>query len=524
MGSHSFFHVGLAAGALSIALAAGPIDGAKASGPVERLLQVLTSPADPNALIVRYGAASEGLLFSRDGGRTFRAMCTAAIEKSVTRISPGASPYTSPITIDARGNLLINTFDGLWVGDGTGCKWTKDPGTDGKWLSSVEADPTKPGEVLALANISTGENEDLEARAELLRRDANGVWSVIGPVRKPVARLQAFGGDLLAVKTTTGMRLYASLVANIGTAPQKTYVAVSDDGGKTWSESKALPTNQEFMTLLAADPTQPDRVLGVVTSDGPDALFVSEDKGKTFKAYGTVQEASGATFGPGGRVYIGDAGGATEGGVLTAAKLGQPLTKLPSTDFGSPSADCVDYDARTNKLRVCKLNRLGELNPETGAFTELVQFESVAGLLQCENQDIKAVCEGQLNAGPSWCCTGHYPFTGFCGEWDITEARGRRVACGLSGRAAEIEAGRGPTLPPSGSDAGTTALPSLYSQDPASSDDNVDDAPAAAATIGCSLAGSSARSGWSGSVLLGLFGFVAAGRVRRRVRVSSRRS
>jgi hypothetical protein len=529
MGLHSFFRVGLAAGALSIALAATPIDNAKASGPVERLLQVLTSPTDPNALIVRYGAASEGLLFSRDGGRTFRAMCTSSIERSVSRISSGASLYTSPITIDARGNLMINTFDALWVGDGTGCKWTKDPGTEGKWLSSVEADPSKPDEVLAVANVSTGEDENLEARAELMRRDASGVWSVIGPVRKPVAGLRAYGADLIAVKTTAGTRLYVALTAASGSleAPQRTSVAVSEDGGKTWSESKPLPASQEYMSLLAADPTQPDRLLGVVTSGGRDALFLSQDKGKTFKAYGTGLEVSGATFAPDGRVFIGDA--SADGGVLTAAKLGQPLTKVPAVGNASPSVDCVDYDTRANKLRVCKLNRMGELNYQTGAFTELVQFESVQGLLDCPGRDMKAACEAQLNAGPAWCCTGHYPFTGFCGEWDIQEMRGRRVACGLSGRAAEIEAGRGPTITNEGDaavgGASSGALPSLYSQVPESrAEGSSGEAPEAATAAGCSLAGGQPRTAFSAGALLGLFAFTAVRRARRRARVSPRRS
>jgi hypothetical protein len=199
----------------------------------------------------------------------------------------------------------------------------------------------------------------------------------------------------------------------------------------------------------------------------------------------------------------------------------------------TPGVDCLDYDARTSKLRACRLNRMGELDPQTGVFTELVQFETVSGLIECPDVEMKAVCQDQLNAGSSWCCGGHYPFTGFCGEYDIRRSpTGRSVSCGLAGRAAEIEAGRGPIVQPDAGASATTSgaaatamLPNIhYGQD---SDGAGGDHSARADAMtggGCALSeGPSTR----GELLAAWLGLLAPGLVRmfrRRTPGSSRRS
>ncbi|MET0339422.1 MAG: sialidase family protein [Polyangiales bacterium] len=488
-------------------------------------MQVLKNPNDPNALIVRYGIASEGLLFSRDGGHSFRALCTSAIQSGVDRISVSGQNYRHPIVIDGKGQLLVSTFDALWSDDGTGCNWKPVAGADGKWVASITIDP-KTKEAIALANVSTQDGDDLSARAELLRRTADGGFEVVGTLKTPDPLSRTYAGDLLAAVTETGTKLYAVYVSSTGPidAPQLASVTSSEDGGKTWTEHP-LPDALQDLSLVAVDPTAPNRVLAAIKrSDIPDRLFLSEDGAKTFREYGTVQETSGVTFAPDGRVFIGDAGnasaGSTPGGVYTAAKLGQPLTKVPaSTPVQSDDVDCIDYDAAAKKLRVCKLHRFGELDWTTGAFTELTQIEATAGLLECPGKDVKAICEPQLNAGSSWCCTGHYPFTGFCGEWDIRTQRGKRVACGLSGREADIAAGRGPMIndagvpstPPPGNPDGAPLM-SVYGDAP--SERGPARATASSAAGGCALGAQSGRD-FAGLSLLAL-GALIVRRVRRK--------
>lgn len=448
--------------ALLMSAAAAP-QVASASGPVERLLQVMAHPSDPNVLVVRYGGASEGLLFSKDGGQTFRAMCTAVIDPMLNRISRTGQLYYPPVTMDGAGQLFVKTSDGLWVGDATGCNWKKEPAFEGKWVVGVQMDPKNPREVLSVINTTTGDGAATEAKAELMRRDAAGNWTLVGALKKPAARQRAYAGDLVVTPTPTGIRIYSSIVSSSGAigSPEKTTVVVSDDGGKTWREGGVLPAAQEFLSLVAGDPSEPKRVLGLISVlDAPDTLLLSEDEGKTFKKYAEIHDFSGIAFGPDGRVYIGDAGDgltAAEGGVWTAAKLGEKLTNIALGKGEVANVDCISYDPDAKKLRICKMDRFGRMDLAGGRLEELTQIEFVDELVSCRGRDLLKICEDQFNEGAAWCCVGHYPFTAFCGQYNITEQDGRRVSCGLAGREADLAAGRGPAPRDAGvQDAGTS--------------------------------------------------------------------
>lgn len=532
----SILRVGITAAALAFPLALTP-SSASASGPVERLLQVIRNPNDASEIVLRFGAASEGLLFSRDGGHSFRALCTGAIgvddsKNPLSSISVAGRKYKPTAIMDGKGKLIVTTFDKMWSDDGTGCSWQDDSAKlGGAWIISTALDP-KTQELLAIVNITSSTEDSWLARSEVRRRTADGSLELVGSLMPTDPNIRALGDDLRAAPTETGVRLYASVVAARGPidAPQLTSVVRSDDGGRTWTNNP-LPKELEDADfgLLAVDPANADRVLGSVRfSDRADPLYLSQDGGKTFSKYGEVQESSGVTFAPDGRVFIGDAGdssvGNRPGGVYTAASLGQPLSKVPaSVPAQSDDVDCIDYDAQTNKLRICKLNRFGELNWKTGEFAELTQFEAVSGVLECEGKDIKATCAPQFNAGASWCCTGHYPFTDFCGDWDITSVNGRPVSCGLSGRTTDIAAGRGPTIQDAGAAAppaaaapatseGEGPLMSLYGESESvnatSSQANV------ASTTGCALGENSGRGIMSFSLLL--FGAAVVRRMRRK--------
>jgi MYXO-CTERM domain-containing protein len=441
-------------------------DTARASGPVERLIQVLNDPSDPSHVLVRYGIASQGYLFSQDGGKTFRAMCSQAITPTASesdklkRISSQAVSSVAPTLLDGSGKLWVGQTDGLWSDDGTGCTWAKQPDFDKRWPTSLLLDPQKPAELLALVTVSSGEGELMEAESRLMRRAADGTWtpwSGASAVKKHVAMQRAYGGQLVGASSATGgSRLYASLTVSVGalTADQVTQVVTSEDGGKTWTDAGTPAADQqEGFTLLAVDPLEPKRVLATVYRDSAtDTLLLSEDAGKTFKSYGDVGETRGAVFAPDGRVFVGDAGSDPVGGVWTAARLGAPLTLIA----GSTPVDCIGYKADLGKLEVCLGSRFGLLDPGTGVFDELTSLVKTDDLLDCPGVDMLAVCKTQLNAGASWCCAGHYPFTPFCGEYDVTSVDGRRVYCGTSGRVLDQMNGLGPT----GSDADAGTKPS----------------------------------------------------------------
>jgi hypothetical protein len=500
-----------------------------ASGPVERLLQVMVDPTDPQRVLLRFGAASEGFLYSEDGGRSFRVTCTEAIEPGLTRISSSRSVYLAPSLLDADGHLLVNTFDALWSDDGEGCSWTKEALQAGQRIVSMQVDPAG-GEVLAIANTATGMGDAREARSELIRRGAGGSWASVGLLRPHVATQRAFGADLVAVASAGGRRLYASVTVSVGpaSAPQQTSVVVSDDGGQNWRQGNVLPQAQETLTLLAGDPLQPDRLLAVVASTGQtDQLLLSNDQGKTFSNYAELEEVSGVAFAPDGRIFVGDAGGGVAAGaVWSAPRLGEALSRLPAPSAGdTPSVDCIGFDAQREKLLVCKVDRFGLLDPESGAFEELTRFEAVAELLDCAGKDLRAACEAQFNEGASWCCSGHFPFSGFCGGYDVTQQNGMPVACGLSGRTAELAAGRGPTLdagiPDAGSaDAGPGAV---RDAGPAPAGDAAADSASDARARrksggGCALARTRRESGALDALFAGLCAFALVAARTRKVR------
>ncbi len=430
---------------------------AHASGPVERLRQVLVHPSAPGVVVVRYAVpdgASHGFLFSRDNGQTFAALCSEAVtpnapeDDKIARISSLKVPGTAAVALDAAGHVLFSQTDGLWSDDGSGCSWSKDGTIGENWPYSLIVDPAQADALLAV--VTSWSADRMEARAELMRR-TGGTWSVVGALKAPAAQQRAIGSGLVASATASGTRLYATLTLSMGAqtaaTPETFAIVTSEDGGKTWREVGPVPMqgNEQF-ALLGVDPNEPKRVLATVYRDSSaDTLLISDDEGKTFRDYLTITETSGVAFGPDGRVYVGDAGddssAETMGGLWTAAKLGDELTKVGTTR----AVDCLALEPGSSKLLVCQRKSFGRMDPTSGAYEELTALDKIESLLECPSFDSGAACQAQLNAGASWCCAGHYPFTPFCGQYDVTMASGRPVLCGLSGREYESDGADGGT-------------------------------------------------------------------------------
>jgi hypothetical protein len=437
-----------------LALCSGLGDVAHASGPVERLSQVLLHPSDPSIVVVRWGTASEGFLYSRDGGKTFAALCSGGItalggiadagSDTVTKLTSATVNSNAGTLLDGEGRVHATQLGGMWSDDGTGCSWSKSL-TEG-WPTSLALDP-KSGELLAILNVSNNMGGSYESRSLLMRRSAGGAWTSVAEAGELVEHKpgqQAYGSELKVTLTETGTRLYAAVPVSQGNEPQQLlHIVRSDDGGKTWSMAPALPAEQaERFTLVAVDPGNPKRLLGALTDDlAADVLLLSEDEGATFTEYGQVRYLTGAAFAPDGTLYLSDQGDASDpGGLWTAPALGQPLTKIA----GTQGLDCVTWSQANNNFYVCQGDRVRTFDPasETIASGHVVRISEVPKLLECPNSDIGAICKDQLNQGPAWCCTGHYPCTPFCDDYDVTMRGSQRVFCGKSGLAYDIMAGR----------------------------------------------------------------------------------
>lgn len=428
---------------------------ASASGPVERMVQVLLDPSDPNVLVVRWAMASEGYLISRDGGRSFAALCSAAISprEPIRRISGQTIPSAAATLIDGQGHLMLTQLDGVWSDDGSGCTWHKE--LDGSWPHALLRDPAS-SDVLAIVNkLDNSDPKNLKAEARVLRRTADGQWSPFesaGPLRKPRPNQRVYGNELIGAKTARGTRLYASMLVSEGPLTRANlngdlFVAASDDGGKSWTQGKALPAAyRDGFVLLGADPLDERHLVGAVYREGAsDSLLVSEDAGASFHEYATLHEIVGVSFAADGRLFVGDAGAGSEdaqGGLYRSARLGLPLAKVEGTAF----LDCLTWSEAKQTLYACRGDQVGTLDANDGSFVRMARAEEVPALLSCPGADIGALCQEQLNRGPSWCCAGHYPFTAFCDQYDVKDVGGRHVFCGKSGQDYDRAAGRVPEV------------------------------------------------------------------------------
>jgi hypothetical protein len=480
------------------------------------MVQLLAHPSDPDVLVVRFGLASEGYLYSRDGGRTFKATCSEAIDPGakdsdkISRLSGAELPSNGATLIDQQGHVLLAHGTGFWFDDGKGCGWQKDgmlEETD--WVAGIQRDPLRPDEVLAAVSLRNVDD------VALMRRKADGSWATIGPIKQKDPNEHLLAGDLLAARTATGSRLYVAVSSDDGsiTAIQRWTVYASDDGGRSWSERGGLPSaGTDRPVLMAVDPKTPSRVLAVNLQDAAaDQLLLSQNDGQSFAKYGEVAAARGIAFADDGRVYIADAGDQDlPGGLWTAAQLGAPLTKIANT--GPLGFDCVGVDPTSGKLRVCRQQRFGLLDPATGVFEELARLDQIEALVECTGFNLVAACEEQFNSGPSWCCVGHYAFTPFCGVYDVTRVNNTNVLCGLSGRRAEEANGNGPDggIEP---DSGTV-------RDAAQRDDGGDDSPAKKKSDGCAIRPHTVSETSAGGLLasIGLLLVVLGRSLRRRKR------
>src|SRR5688572_19249737 len=105
------------------------------AGPVERFADIALHPSNPDVMVVRYINGGSGLLYTSDGGKSFRLLCASAI----ARDKPNG-----PTAIASDGRVLIGTFNGMWQDDGQGCSWSTVAPAQGRWITDFAVDPSNP--------------------------------------------------------------------------------------------------------------------------------------------------------------------------------------------------------------------------------------------------------------------------------------------------------------------------------------------------------------------------------------------
>jgi hypothetical protein len=378
------------------------------AGDPEEFSRVVVLPNDPNLMVVRYELNGNGMLYTADGGKTWKLMCDSMIGPGVTRFDP-------PVTMTRDGSVLVATSEGMWQDRAAGCGWGRPAELDGRAIGDVITDPSDPAIALAVTrNGAPGPNG-------MYRRDAAGTWSIMG-TQDP-----ALINRVRVVARGEGPRLYEHVVvptpidsdadAGAGELDYAQMIGVSDDLGATWRRSPLEVPPDTILRLEAVDPTQPDRiVMSILRTADPDSVMISSDQGTTFTKYLDVTQLGGIAVAPDGRVWIGDFGDkanhSSSKGIWAAANLDTAPTLLT----GEYAVKCLTYQPATDTLYACQRWMMGTVDLGSGAFAELLSFWTVRDFVSCPGVDSAAVCKAQLCG--AWCGKEHFSTAPVCGAYN----------------------------------------------------------------------------------------------------------
>jgi hypothetical protein len=378
------------------------------AAPPELLSQLALHPTDPNRIVLAYVQGGQGLLFSKDGGRSFALRCGAAVSASFTK-------SRVPLLLTANGEALLGTFEGLVRGGADGCGFGDDLGLQGLQVADFAPHPTDP----SLTFIVTANASDGRATG-LMRRDADGTFTSLAASDTPGAEsgVSAPAAAIsmnrlgLAALPGGGLRFYASALESDESGDYRPILRYSDDEGATWTNREVPAANAARVLLLGVDPTNPDRVAIALQRDsGNDHVLVSLDAGQTFEERLEIFEIGASAVAPDGRLWVGDAGG--------EAEYSQPGGLYRLDDFSAPARElgrypvrCLGYRALDGQLFACKRSEFGSVDPESGAFSPLSSLATVGGFVTCGGEALAPVCKPQLC--DNWCGVLHYASAPLC--------------------------------------------------------------------------------------------------------------
>lgn len=434
--SQNLMRAGLFLGGLALGLSASP---AHASGPVEAWVGVSVDPDNTQRLMLRYdnSATKTGLVYSEDGGKTFRLMCTSAMAEDAIRAlkSPSKermSSLRSSITRARRavlvgeGRTLIASTGGLLLDDGTGCSFRDVPELSELWISGLVTPAHAPKVAYVLTN-GTSESE----REGLWRRDTDGKFTHLWHSPSvPEGENWSNAGLLVGAKPGGGTRVVTTAARTRQTAAGYVltlYALRSDDDGATFEERELEVPERAGFTLLAIDPTNGDRVLAMFTrareggtfEDNRDSLLLSSDGGLTYAPlYDDVTALTSAVFAPDGTLWVSDAGPSGDEPEFPRGLLRfEPgLASPPERMLRDDSLGCVEVESN-DVLLLCRRLAFGRYEPTEERFTSWVELTTVDTIHSCPKQNVVADCHDQL-CSPGWCGPGHFAAAPLCSAYD----------------------------------------------------------------------------------------------------------
>jgi hypothetical protein len=399
------------------------------AGPVEQLEQFAIHPSDPDVMAIRYTYGGDGVLYSDDGGASFKLLCLAAVDPALRR--------SGTIAFGGDGHMVMGVFDGLYEDSGAGCGWSAEASLTGTWISDLTPDPSDPGVIFLTTSKSSGGGPLPNG---LVRRSADGTYEPFGSQEELlITRVKIAATD-------NGLRFYQSAIMGMipstieGMPPEvpNYIIRVSDDDAQTFEAFPFGETDGAFR-LVAVDPTNPDRIVALIDREGDsDELLVSSDRGATFSSYLEPLSNFGAiTLTSDGRVFIGETGLSTDPsasvGLWSAANLDTTPQKLAEYPVR-----CLHHRPADDTLFVCQRWTFGTADPADGTFTETMKFTTVPDFIACDGVDMAATCETQLCR--DYCGPGHFAQAPVCEAYD-QQYCGPCVAAMESNGTAQCESG-----------------------------------------------------------------------------------
>lgn len=364
--------------------------GASANGRFPLAQQLVESPSDPSALVLR---ATFGLVISRDAGKTWSWVC----EQSV-----GYSGIEDPaIGVTQNGAIIAGIFDGLRRSDNGGCDFSfPDTKLEGRYAVDVTVDKTLPSQVYALT--STGKGGGKFETMIWRSTDEAQAFTQLGS-----ALPADFLGLTLDPAPTEPTRHYVSGLGALGAG----VLYVSTDDGQTWIP-KAVPGTdvQNSPFIGAVHPTDPLTVYVRVTGTDTNRLLVTKDGGDTFQElFAGAGRMLGFALSPNGQEVTFGYGDPKGGASIDENTLGLWHALASDHVFSRVHIGPVNCLTWTSSgLYVCGSQfeqgfelarisdpKLASVPPE---FIELFDLKDITGPLPCAS-----------NSGTTTLCSGAWP-------------------------------------------------------------------------------------------------------------------
>jgi MYXO-CTERM domain-containing protein len=363
-----------------------------------------------------------------------------------------------------------------------------------------------------------------------------------------------FINSVQVVKKGTARRIYETGVLSDTMTNKVTYsVRVSDDEAKTFTSNTVDVTMFGMMdqyasfSIVAIDPTNPDRIIGRVKRDtdttSTDSMLESVDAGKTFRHVMELGDFAAAAFTPDGKLYFGDNDQDQRKFYVMDKAGGDPQMIGSGWKVG-----CLSWDDSKKRMLACYDFRFGTADLEKGTFNLSLDMRCAGSFVECPGATTSSAdaCKAQLLA--AYCGYGHYPAAPLCMPYDtgpeaaemvssagysctdgmVTGSVGDPPGSGTNGQAltggttgstagSGADAGAAGSSPSTAGSGATTAANGGSSATTTGSAGSTTSAPAPAKSSGCScaLAGSRGRDS-SAAWLFGVFGMLGYAVYRRR--------